>query len=106
MPLTVTADDVYATVVQLPGPYSVNVIVPPAGDPPVPVRLMIGLAGWVAVPPKAAESLTAVPKLTPALAVVASVAVTGLTVKHSVDAESLEPGMPFAESPLKAARQQ
>jgi hypothetical protein len=28
-----------------------NVIVPPAAAPAVPVRLMTGLAGWVAVPP-------------------------------------------------------
>ncbi len=65
------------------GPYSLNVIVPPAGAPPVPVRLMTGLAGWVAVPPRAAESVTAVPRYTSAPAVVDSVGVTGLTVKHS-----------------------
>ena len=46
------------------------------------------------------------PRLTSAPAVVASVGVTGLTVKHSVAVESVEPGMPLAESPLKIARQQ
>ena len=68
--------------------------------------MMTGLAGWVAVPPRVAESVTALPSVTSAPAVVASVGVTGLTVKHSVADESLEPGMPLAESPLKTARQQ
>jgi hypothetical protein len=105
-PLTVTADDVKATVVQSFGPYAVNVIVPPAAGPAVPVRLITGLAGCVAVPDSVAVSLTELPRLTSSPAVVARVGVTGLTVKHSVALESLEPGMPLAESPLQVAREQ
>ena len=44
--------------VQSFGPYSVNVTVPPAAAPPVPVRLMTGLAGWVARPLRLALSET------------------------------------------------
>src|SRR5436190_19541672 len=95
-PLTATVGDVYATAVQLSGPYSLKVIVPPAGAPPVPVRLMTGLAGCMAVPDRAAESVTAVPSVTSAPAVVGNAGVTGLTVKHSPAEESLEPGMPLA----------
>ena len=91
---------------QLFGPYSVKVIVPPAAAPAVPVRLITGSAGCVAVPPSMAESVTGLPRLTSAPAVVARVGVTGLTVKHSFTFESLEPGMPFAASPLQVARQQ
>src|SRR5438309_65239 len=89
LPMTVTAADVVASVVQSSGPYSLKVIVPPAAAPAVPVVLMTGLAGWVAVPLSVAESLTVLPSGTPAPAVVASVGVTGLTVKHSVADESL-----------------
>src|SRR6185436_1971746 len=105
-PLTATVGDVYASVVQSSGPYSLKVMVPPAAAPPVPVRLMTGSAGWVAVPPSVAESVTALPRRTSAPAVVASVGVTGFTVKHSDALESLDPGMPLAESPLNTARQQ
>ena len=106
LPLTGTAADVYASVVQLPGPYSLKVMVPDAAAPPVPVRLMTGSAGWVAVPLSAAESVTAVPSVTPGPAVVDKVGVTGVTMKHSVADESLELGIPFAASPLKTALQQ
>jgi hypothetical protein len=46
------------------------------------------------------------PRRTSAPALVESVGSTGMTVKHSVADESLEPPMPLAESPLKVARQQ
>ena len=81
-------------------------IVPPAAAPPVPVKLMMGLAGFVASPLKVAVSVTAVPSRTSSPAEVERLGVTGLTVKHSVALESDEPGMPFAESPVHVARQQ
>ena len=96
----------YAGSAHVLGPYSLKVIVPPAAAPAVPVRLITGLAGWVAVPPSVAESVTAEPRLPPGPAVVDSVGVTGVTVKHSVADESLELGMPLAASPLNTARQQ
>jgi hypothetical protein len=105
-PLTATGVDVYARVVQLPGPYSLKVIVPPAAAPAAPVRLITGFAGWVAAPLNAAESVTALPSDTPGPAVVANVGVTGVTVKHSVAEESAEVGIPLAASPLNVARQQ
>ena len=83
-----------------------KVMVPPAGAPAAPVRLMTGLAGCVAVPDSSAESETALPSVTSGPAVVARAGVTGLTVKHSPALESLEPGIPLAESPVKVARQQ
>jgi hypothetical protein len=107
-PETPTAADVYARLPhpELLGPYNLKVMFPPAGAPPVPVVLITGLAGWVAVPLSVAESVTACPRFTSAPAEVDNVGVTGLTVKHSFALESLELGMPLALSPLNAARQQ
>jgi hypothetical protein len=105
-PLTGTVGDVYASDVQLFGPYSLNVIVPPAGAPAVLLRLIGGLVGCVAVSPRVAESETALPRKTSVLAVVARLGVTGVTVKHSPVDESLDPGIAFAASPVNTARQQ
>jgi len=69
------------------GPYSENVIVPPAAacaveliepspSPPVP--------GWLAVPVSVAVSSIGFPSTTDGVALVLIVGVTGLTVKHSV----------------------
>ena len=65
-----------------------------------------GPEAWVAVPPRVAVSVTALPRKTSSPAAVDRAGVTGSTVKHSLTAESSSPGMPFAESPLKTARQQ
>ena len=59
-PLTGTAAEVNATVVQLFGPYAVNVIVPSAG-PPAVVGLITGVPGWLAVPDSVAVSLIGLP---------------------------------------------
>src|SRR6478736_6109859 len=69
------------------------------------VSMMVAV-GCVAVPASTAWSLTALPRMTSALAVVDSVGVTGVTVKHSPALESFEPGMLFAASPENSARQQ
>ena len=66
LPVTVTVF-VYATVVQLFGPYAVKVMLPPAG-PPAVVGLMTGLPGLFAVPPSDAVSLIEPPSCTGPLA--------------------------------------
>src|SRR5215212_11105277 len=86
------------------GPYSLNVIEPPAAAPAV-VGLMTGDPGLFAVPASAAESLTELPIVTVPDAVVGSVAVTGLTTKHSVAAESDWFGTPLVPD-VNSARQQ
>ncbi len=73
-----------AGVVQLFGPKSLNVIVPPAGAPATD-GLIAGVPGWFAVPLRVAVSVTGCPRRTgPGPAVVIKVGVTGLTVKHSL----------------------
>ena len=105
MPLTVTGEDVKATVVQLFGPYAVKVIVPPAG-PPAVVGLIAGVPGLFAVRPRVALSLIALPSTTgPAPACVDSDGVTGAIVKHSLVVSSSASGTPEVDD-VKCADQQ
>ena len=65
------------------GPYSLNVMVPPAG-PPAVVGLMTGVPGWFAVPVRCALSVIDAPGDTVATGTLVVISgVTGLTVKHS-----------------------
>jgi hypothetical protein len=107
-PLTFTVD-VKALVMQSFGPKAVKVIVPCATFPAV-VGLMTGVPGSLAVPPSVAVSLIVAGTFVvfdgvPAIvAWVASVGVTGVTLKHSLvlvepAAGSLDPVTPVAVSP-------
>ena len=74
-------------------------MLPPAGPPGV-VGLMTGVPGLLAVPVRVAVSVTGLPMKTSGPADVLRSGFTGVTRKHSVAAESLDPGMPLAVSPL------
>src|SRR5215218_8099507 len=107
MPLPLTARVVSTSVwpVQVAsfGPYSRNLISPPAGAPAAP--LMTGLPGCVAVPPSVAVSANAVPTATGPDAFVLNDGSTGVTRKHSPSLESELFGTPCV-SDTKSPRQQ
>jgi hypothetical protein len=103
-PLTATAVEVNATVVQLFGPSRVKVMLQPAGLPAV-VGLIAGVPGRFAVPLSAAVSVIGLPSNTSGPAVVANCGVTGVTVKHPLAPLSSASGTPVVAD-VKCADQQ